>query len=63
MNHTGTYSAILSQNGDFHVAVGNMDIHKVITPDNVCRVCQHGRLSVCYYVDKGFVYIISNHKE
>lgn len=35
VNHTGTYSAILSQNGDFHVAVGDMDIHKVITPDNI----------------------------
>ena len=39
VNHTGTYSAILNQNGDFHVAVGDMDIHKVITPDNVCHVC------------------------
>ncbi|KAL9961537.1 hypothetical protein ACROYT_G030495 [Oculina patagonica] len=35
VNHTGTYSAILSQNGDFHVAVGDMDIHKVISPDNI----------------------------
>jgi len=35
VNHTGTYSAILSQNGEFHVAVGDMDIHKVITPDNI----------------------------
>ena len=35
VNHTGTYSAILSQNGDFHAAVGDMDIHTVISPDNV----------------------------
>ena len=35
VNHTGTYSAILSQDGEYHVAVGDMDIHKVITPDNV----------------------------
>lgn len=38
MNHTGTYSAILSQNDDFHAAVGDMDIHKVISPDHV-RYC------------------------
>lgn len=35
VNQTATYSAILSQNGDYHVAVGDMDIHKVITPDNI----------------------------
>lgn len=35
VNHTGTYSAILSQTGEFHVAVGDMDIHNVITPDNI----------------------------
>lgn len=35
VNQTGTYSAILSQNGEFHAAVGDMEIHKVITPDNI----------------------------
>lgn len=35
VNHTGTYSAILSQNDDFHAAVGDMDIHKVISPDHI----------------------------
>jgi len=62
VNHTGTYSAILSQNGDFHVAVGDMDIHKVITPDNVCHICQHGRFSVGYKKDKEFIDISNSHK-
>ena len=35
VNHTATYSALMSQNGDYHMAVGDMNIHKVITPDNV----------------------------
>ncbi|PFX11514.1 Pseudouridine kinase, partial [Stylophora pistillata] len=35
VNHTGTYSAIMSQNGEFHAAVGDMDIHKVISPDHI----------------------------
>lgn len=61
MNHTGTYSAILSQNGDFHVAVGDMDIHKVITPDNVRRVCQHGGFSVGYkkYINNSLILAVT----
>jgi len=59
VNQTGTYSAILSQNGDFHVAVGDMDIHRVITPDNVC---QHGRFRISFNKDKEFIDIRSNHK-
>lgn len=35
VNHTATYSALMSQNGDYHMAVGDMNIHKVITPDNI----------------------------
>ena len=35
---TATYSAVLSQAGDFSAAVGDMEIHQEITPSYVSTV-------------------------